>query len=321
MNTTPRQANGTADLKNGLKKKSVRGYNLLNVIGTGGFGVVFRAFQPSIGRVVAIKVISPNYANRPEFIRRFEREARFLAHLEHLNIVPIHDYWRDKSGAYLVMRFLRGGNLGLSLDRDGAWEAPLAGQLIDQIASALAAAHQRGIVHQDIKPGNILLDEMYNGYLTDFGIAADLHDLVANEDQYGSPAYMSPEQAVHGPITPQSDIYSLGLLAYALLTGKSPYEGCDPKTVSDKVVNEPVPPLAVQRPDVPPEVDDVIQRATQKDPQERYGDVISFAAAFRSALCLPERPYFLPLPQDDILEAHVSPTVTVAPARDAATTF
>jgi serine/threonine protein kinase len=156
-----------------LSGQEIRGYKLIDCIGEGGFGVVYRAKQPAVDREVAIKVILPEFAKHPEFVQRFETEARMVAKLEHPHIVPLHDYWRDDEGAYLVMRWLRGGSLREAL-KEGPWGIEAAGQMLEQIADALTVAHKLGVVHRDLKPENILLDESGNAYLTDFGIAKDL---------------------------------------------------------------------------------------------------------------------------------------------------
>src|SRR5512143_3628577 len=157
-----------------LVKQLIKGYELEEVLGEGGFGAVYRAYQPLVKREVAIKVILPAYANHPDFVRRFETEAQVIAQLEHLHIVPLYDVWRDPTGAYLVMRMLRGGSLLSSLKANGAWNLDAANRLLDQIASALSLAHQNGIVHGDLKPANILLDASLNAYLSDFGIASQV---------------------------------------------------------------------------------------------------------------------------------------------------
>ena len=151
----------------------MRGYDLHEQIGKGSYGTVYRASQISVGREVAIKVIQPQYANHPEFIRRFETEAQLVARLEHPHIVPLYDYWREPDGAYLVMRWLRAGNLQTRL-AEGLLDLATAVTFVDQIAAALTAAHREGVVHRDIKPANILLDEDDNAYLSDFGIAIDV---------------------------------------------------------------------------------------------------------------------------------------------------
>src|SRR5687768_7472332 len=156
-----------------LSKQIIKGYELREPLGTGGFGAVYKAFQPAVGREVAIKIILPALANQSEFIRRFEAEAQVIARLEHPSIVPLYDYWRDPQGAYLVMRWLRGGSLSDLLKR-GALDLETIARVLDQVSGALTLAHRNGIVHRDIKPGNILLDEDGNAYLADFGIAKDL---------------------------------------------------------------------------------------------------------------------------------------------------
>jgi WD40 repeat protein/serine/threonine protein kinase len=270
----------TTDLSGWVTK----GYEIREVIDRGGFGAVYRAFQSVIGREVAIKMILPVYANQPEFIRRFETEAQLIARLEHPHIVPLYDYWRDPDGAYLVMRWLRGGNLRTALQQERLDIAQIA-SVIEQIAGALTIAHRNGVIHRDMKPENILLDEDGNAYLSDFGIAKDLAAKSEHEDlMTGSPAYVSPEQITSQEVTPRTDIYSLGLVLYELLTGQQPFMAEKVATVILKQLQEPTPKLSILRPDLPPAFDAIIQRATQKDPTERYPDVLSFANAFWRAV-------------------------------------
>lgn len=275
---------------NDLVGRHIKGYILQQIIGAGGFGVVYRASQPIVNREVAIKVILPIYANNPDFVRRFEREAQLVAHLEHPFIVPLYDYWREPDGAYLVMRYISHGNLGLALARGGAWSLPKAAKLVEQIAAALNAAHQKGIVHQDLKPANILLDEFGNAYLTDFGIAKDILDNTESRNAdgkrevFGSPDYMSPEQASFKDVTPQSDLYSLGLIFYALLSGQSAFQSNSVTTLLQKQIYERVPLITLERPDLPLEINTIIRRATDKEPEARYNDVLSFAADIQSVI-------------------------------------
>ena len=267
--------------------RTIRGYEIQERIGAGGFGVVYRAYQPAIERQVAIKVILPKYANRTEFIRRFEAEAQLVARLEHLHIIPLYDYWREPDGAYLVMRWLRGGSLRQSIERDGPWEPEETARLLDQIASALMTAHRHHVVHRDVKPENILLDEERNAYLSDFGIAKHLlHDSDPESEQgfTGSPAYLAPEQVQGQAAGPSSDLYSLGVVAYEVLTGQHPFPGVTPVEQMLKHLSDPLPPLLSQRPDLPPGLEEVIRQATAKDPAARYPDVLAFASAFRQAV-------------------------------------
>lgn len=268
-----------------LSGQEIRGYILRRRIGIGGFGVVYLAEQPTIGREVAIKIILPQYANEPDFIRRFEREAKLVARLEHPHIVPLYDFWRDPGGAYIVMRWLRGGSL-----RDLVGQGPLPMhqimRLLDQIASALTIAHRAGVVHRDIKPDNVMLDENGNGYLADFGIAKDItaQGTQQTASVVGSPAYLAPEQIRTEDISPRTDIYSLGVVLFELLTGSRPFPGLPAATLLYKHLREPLPSLLEFLPTLPEEMDLVIQRATMKAPEERFPDVLSLAAAFEAAL-------------------------------------
>jgi WD40 repeat protein/DNA-binding SARP family transcriptional activator len=266
--------------------QGVRGYELKEEIGEGAYGSIHRAVQPAINREVAVKVIQRKLANNPEFIRRFEAEAQTIARLEHPYIVPLYDYWRDPDGAYLVMRFLRGGNL-LGALSEGSWDPQPALNMMEQIASALNAAHQQGVVHRDIKPANILLDEAGNAFLSDFGIAKDLTgemQMTAEGLVIGTPDYISPEQIRAEALSPQTDLYSLGLVLYETLTGERPYPDTSVANLLYKHLNEPLPLVGSSRPDLPAAIDEVIQRATAKQPNDRYANALEMAEAFRGAV-------------------------------------
>ena len=245
-----------------LPQQGVRGYELKEEIGHGAYGVIHRAIQPAVGREVAVKIIRWRYANDPAFIRRFETEAQTIARLEHPHIVPLYDYWREPEGAYLVMRLLRGGNLLTAMEQ-GPWSPERAQRLLDQIAPALDSAHRQGIVHRDIKPANILFDESGNGYLSDFGIAADLtveprterDQLAIEAGIMGTPDYISPEQLQEGPVSPQSDIYSLGAVLYEMLTGEKPFPDVPLLTLLQSHLSAPFPLVCSSVPDLPPQID------------------------------------------------------------------
>ena len=263
---------------------TIKGYELRERAGVGGSGAVYRAYQASIGREVAIKVILPEYANQPEFVRRFEVEAQLIARLEHPHIVPLFDYWRDPDGAYLVMRWLP-SNLRTSLQH-GAWPTESAARLLEQIAEALTVAHREGIIHRDIKPDNILLDEDNNAYLADFGIAKNIN--ISSKEggaTVGSPAYITPEQIRGESVSAHTDIYSLGLVIYELLTAEQPYaDATTPEELHQRHLNTPLPLLAARRSNLPAALDEVLQTATAKNPEHRYATALRFAAAFRAAL-------------------------------------
>jgi WD40 repeat protein/serine/threonine protein kinase/DNA-binding XRE family transcriptional regulator len=272
----------------------LKGYDLREQIGAGGFGTVYRAVQPAVGRDVAVKIILPEYANHPEFIRRFEAEAQLVARLEHPHIVPLYDYWRERDGAYLVMRYMRGGSLETVL-RSGPWALDRATRLLDQVGAALALAHRQGVVHRDLKPANVLLDEDGNVYLADFGIAKDLRlaQEVAETQPgtvVGSPAYLSPEQIKDEPVTPRSDIYSLGVLLYELLTGQQPFGDLPPAERLHQQLHALLPPLQARQSDLPEALNAVIQRATAKAPDERYSDVVSMVVDWHQATTNDQRP-------------------------------
>lgn len=263
----------------------LREYIIMEELSGGSFGSIYRAYQPSVEREVAIKVIHPRYANQPEFMRRLETEARFVARLEHPHIVPLYDYWRDASGAHLVMRWLRRGSLEKRLE-GGPLEIEDTLRLLNQIVAALTETHKQGIVHRDLKPGNILLDDQGNVYLTDFGIAKDLDvdtALTKPGTIVGSPAYMAPEQLRSEAVTPQTDIYSLGIILFETLTGRRPFRAGSIAALIQQHLNEPLPPVLALRPELPPAVDWVLGRATAKRPDQRYERVSDLGAALQEA--------------------------------------
>lgn len=270
-----------------LQGTLLKDYQLEERIGSGGFGAVYRARQSTIGREVAIKIILPGFANNPDFIRRFEAEAHLVARLEHPYITPLHDFWRDPDGAYLVMRYLRGGSLRHSL-QSGPYELHAASQLLDQIAFALDFAHRNDVIHRDIKPGNILLDEDGNAYLADFGIAKDLTGITDNKTAVdavmGSLDYISPEQARSEPVTPCTDIYSLGVTLYEMVTGEHPFQNASTIERLYKHINDPLPEITTLPDEVRDTINAIIQKATAKDPALRYPDVLALALAFQEGI-------------------------------------
>jgi serine/threonine protein kinase len=268
-----------------ISGQSIKGYELIERIGAGGFGAVYRAHQSTVGREVAVKIILPGLANTPDFIRRFEAEAQLVARLEHMHIVPLYDYWRDPSGAYLVMRLLRGGNLKDAIEQC-PYNLEAAARLIDQITSALELAHRNKVIHRDIKPANILMDEDSNAYLADFGIAKVIGDLQGDmtrpDTVIGSLDYISPEQARSEDVTPCTDIYSLGVVLYEMLAGAHPFPASSSVERLYKHLNERLPDIPVGNGQAA-DINAVIQRATAKKPADRYHDVLALAAAFRKA--------------------------------------
>jgi serine/threonine protein kinase len=262
----------------------LRGFRLLERVGEGSVGVVHRAVQPQVGREVAVKVVRPSLANDPEFIRRFEAEAQLVARLEHPHIVPLYDYWREPDGAFLVMRFLRGGSLRDALAR-GKLDLDDALGVVDHVGAALSSAHRQGVVHRDVKPANILFDEEGNAYLSDFGIARDVTAVRAAETRKApdtSAYYLSPEEIRGEAPTARADVYSLGLVLFEMLVGRHPFADLRPEDLL--ATHAAVPRLRSVRADVPSGIDEVVRHATVEDADDRYPDASAFVAALAAAV-------------------------------------
>ncbi len=262
----------------------IRGYELEEIIGQGGFGAVFRAHQRVVEREVAIKVILPQYVSDPDFIRGFETEARLIARLEHPFIVPLFDYWRDPDGAYLVMRYFSNSSLKGMIKDEGRISLETTARMLHQMAGALDTAHRFNVIHRDIKPANILLDRDSNAYLADFGIAQQLEpdkESDGDTDEFsGTIAYSAPELFEGKSATAASDIYALGLLVYQMLAGEHPYHM---ETAIDMVKAHMLREIPVV-PDVPMAVNETLKRATAKVPDVRYHKALDFALAFQKAI-------------------------------------
>lgn len=272
---------------NELSGTVLREYELQERIGTSVFAVVYRGFEPSIGREIAIKVILPKFANQPDFIQRFEKEAQQIARLEHPHIVPLYNYWRNASETCLVSRLLRGGNLCHLLQKNGVLSVERAALFLDQIAAALYAAHRNGVIHHDLKPENILFDEDGNAYLADVGIAAIIGDdtlaKIRLETAERTPNYVSPEQVRGEPVDHRSDIYALGMILYEVLTGEYPFPNTSQVERLYQQLNDLLPPVYNLEPSIAEAVNAVLQKATAKDPALRYPNAVGFAQAFREA--------------------------------------
>jgi serine/threonine-protein kinase len=272
-------------------------YQLLEQIGQGGMATVYRAVDPGTNSALAIKVLNPFMAQDPQFGKRFEREAEVVMRLKHPNIVPIVDYGQDKGYAYLVMPLLKVGSLADRL-REGPLSPLEGGRVVMQLSGALQLAHGQGVVHRDVKPSNLLLDEQGNALLSDFGLAR-IHDAsvsLTGSALLGTPAYMSPEQARGEKVGPASDQYSLGVILYQLCTGHLPFEAETPMAVMLKHINEPVPPVRLKSPNVPEVIERVIQKATAKKPEERFESVTELNTAFQAALAHAQNPFANPAP-------------------------
>ncbi len=290
-------------------------YEIRDEIGEGGMGTVYRAFDSSLEREVALKVLQPQlFANDPEFAARFEREAKIVAALDHASIVSIYDFGQDGEWLYFVMRLMAGGTLQGQIQQE-----PLTlGETIaifERIGSALDKAHSVGIVHRDLKPANILFDAEGKAYLSDFGIVKMVggDGLITRTGQaLGTPHYMSSEQLDGKEIDGRSDIYSLGVILFQMLTGELPYDHESTVRIIVMHLTHPVPNISEIRSDLPVEVGAVIEKAMAKEPQDRYQKVSELVAALQAAANPPEvSPTAVPQPKATITsQAAVTQPIT-----------
>jgi serine/threonine protein kinase len=255
-------------------------YDVVRPLGSGGMGEVFLARDRVLGRDVALKVLRKQFAGDEEFAERFKREAMSAASLSHPNIVQVYDRGETEEGAsYIAMEYVPGGTLEERISRDGPLEAAAAAEIGAQVAEALGAAHDRGMVHRDIKPQNILLTANGGAKVADFGIARAGSSATISRTGFvmGTAGYMSPEQALGEPATPKSDLYSLGVVLYEALTGELPFTADNPIAVSMKHVNEPLRPPMELNPRIPGGMNALVTKLLAKDPEHRYADADELA--------------------------------------------
>ncbi len=278
-------------------------YETKNEIGRGGMASVYLAFDPLFKREVAIKVLPPQYLDNEILRARFEREAQAIAAIEHPAIVPVYDFGEQDGQLYLVMRFMQGGPLSDRI-KGGAFSLAAATQIIARLAPALDEVHARGMIHRDLKPGNILFDKYGNAFLSDFGIARliEATTTLTGDAIIGTPSYMSPEQ-VRGEIDldGRSDIYALGVILFEMLTGKQPYQATTPMAVAMKHITEAVPRIRDYRSDLPSQVDEVLAKAMAKERSERYARASDFAADLQKLNIHPQTPAKTEANQDNRL--------------------
>jgi Protein kinase domain/Domain of unknown function (DUF4328) len=278
----------------------VAGYRIVEQAGSGGMGVVYRAEETGLGgRPVALKLLPAALAADPDFRARFLREMRVAAAIDHPNIVPIYRAGEDRGRLYLAMRYVHASDLRRVLEAEGRLASARALAILDQVARALDAAHARGLVHRDVKPGNILLaPPVFDGdaehvYLVDFGLArsdSDDRSFGGGGSFLGTPRYAAPEQAAGRPVDGRTDGYALGCVLYECLTGQPPFSGGSGEAVLLAHLEAPPPQVTALRPDLPPAIDQVVARVMAKDPAARFPTCRALLTAAREALGSPPAP-------------------------------
>ena len=261
-------------------------YRLIELLGQGGMATIFRAVDTQLGRDVAVKLLRPEYLRDPDFSSRFRQEAQAAASLSHPNVVTVYDYGADASGPYIVMELVDGQDLATILKGSGALPPRQVARIGSAVARALAAAHAAGLVHRDVKPGNILIGRDGQVKVADFGIARAIAEaqLTLPGMTMGSVHYFSPEQARGEPATASSDIYSLGIVLYEMLTGVRPFEGDSAASVGLARLSGPVPDPTLVRASVPSELAAITRRALAVDPASRFSSAGSMADALDATL-------------------------------------
>ena len=259
-------------------------YRIEARVARGATSTIYKAYQEKLDRYVAVKVLSPHFIDEPGFLDRFYQEARAVARLDHPNILPVYDFDQVGETVYIVMKYVNTGTLRNAMR--GPLDLPYTLEIITQVGLALGYAHRQGVVHRDVKPGNILIADNNWALLTDFGLAKILEGnqrLTRTGAGVGTPEYMSPEQAQGQAVDGRADLYSLGVMLYEMLAGQLPFESDSGIAVAMKHVNDPVKPPRDYRPDLPPAVEQVILTTLEKDPDRRYPTAEAMLAALTRA--------------------------------------
>ncbi|MBI5955741.1 MAG: serine/threonine protein kinase, partial [Chloroflexi bacterium] len=254
-----------------LTGKTLGPYRIIEQLGRGGMATVYKAYEPSLDRYVALKILASFYAEDEAFRSRFKREATAIAKLEHPNILPIYSFGEEMGISYIAMKYVPGGTLKDRLGKllDPLWTA----RLITQIAEALDYAHKRGVIHRDVKPANVLLTEEGWPLLSDFGIAKMLEGTAYATQSgavLGTPQYMSPEQGQGQKVDKRADIYALGVILFEMLTGRVPFDADTPAAVIIKHIMSPLPMPREVNPDLSEGMERVILKAMAKNPEDRF---------------------------------------------------
>jgi serine/threonine-protein kinase len=264
---------------------TIGSYRLVERVGVGAIAEVWRAYQPSLDRDVAVKILASRAASRQDFVARFRREALAISRLDHPQILPVYDFGEQDGFLYLVTPLVGGGTLAERLGRP--WPYAEALQVLEALASALDFAHERGVIHGDVRPSNVHMTEQGRVVLSDFGIARILEEasgLNSAEAMAGTPEYLSPEQAAGETAGPASDLYSVGIIAYELLAGRVPFEAETPLAVVLAQVREPPPPAHTFNSTLPEAVESVLARGLSKSPRDRFPSGAAFTSALAGAL-------------------------------------
>ncbi len=261
-------------------------YRLLELLGQGGMATIYRARDAQLERDVAVKLLRPEFGQDPDFLARFRDEARAAASLSHPNIVPVFDFGEDPSGPYIVMELVEGQDLAAVLRENGFLAPRQAAHIAADVARALQVAHYRGIVHRDVKPSNILVGRDGRVHVADFGIARAMTEaqVTLPGTTMGSVHYFSPEQARGETATAASDIYSLGIVLFEMLTGQRPFSGDGAAAVAMARLTTTPPRPSALRPSVPPELDQIVTRAMAFEPADRYATAAAMASALEGFL-------------------------------------
>ncbi|HEY2327636.1 MAG TPA: protein kinase [Gaiellaceae bacterium] len=262
-------------------------YEVEELVGAGGMSSVYRAHDRLLERKVALKVMHQHFVDDPEYVERFRREARSVAALQHPNVVTVIDRGEQGNRQFIVFEYIEGENLKQLIDRRGPAPVATALELAIQIGQALSFAHQQGLIHRDVKPQNILLNGDGRAKVTDFGIARSIevqHGVTQTGTVLGTSDYIAPEQAQGQQVDEQTDIYSLGVVLFEMLTGSVPFPGDSFVAVAMRHINEPPPRVRDVRPDVSMRVEAVVQRAMAKSPSDRFPTMAAFCAEMSSCL-------------------------------------